>query len=67
MDVANGASAAEFQAALMSIRQGVSSIDGSGETVKVTVERTSNTFGAVAWRVTFLSHLEVMHESKRLL
>lgn len=62
MDVASQASAAEFQVALMSIRQGVSSNDGSGESVSVTVEKTSNSSGAVAWRVTFLSHLEVMHE-----
>lgn len=59
MDVNNQASAAEFQTALMSIRQGVSSSDAGGEVVSVTVERTSNSSVAVAWRVTFLSHLEV--------
>lgn len=62
-DVPNGASAAEFQAALMSIRQdqaSSSASDGGQETVSVTVSLDSeDDSGALAWRVTFLSHLEV--------
>lgn len=58
-EVVNGASAAEFQAALASIRQDRSSGDGGGERVLANVERASKDSGAVEWRVTFLSHLEV--------
>lgn len=58
MDVANGASAAEFQAALMSITWDASSSDGSRKALSVSVDRTSTDSG-VEWRITFLSHLEV--------
>lgn len=61
-DVPNGASAAEFQAALMSIKQDQASSSaggGGGETVSVTVSLDpADSPGALAWRVTFLSHLE---------
>lgn len=60
-DIPNGASAAEFQAALMSIKQDVSSSDRRGELVSAKVSLSSNYTGAVAWRITFLSHLEVTH------
>lgn len=61
-DVPNGASAAEFQAALTSIRQDQASSStsaGGGEAVSVTVSLDSeDDSGALTWRVAFLSHLE---------
>lgn len=55
-------SAAEFQAALMSITQdeAISSASAGADAVHVTVALDDSAIAPiVAWRVTFLSHLEV--------
>ncbi|CAM9800578.1 unnamed protein product [Ectocarpus sp. 6 AP-2014] len=58
-EVPNGASAAEFQAALMGIKQDQATASGGEEIVSATVSLDSDVdSGAVAWRVTFLSHLD---------
>ena len=66
-DIPNGASAAEFQAALMSITQdqAISSADGGADPVHVTVSLDAVVSPIVAWRVTFLSHLEVTEAESR--
>lgn len=58
-EVSNGATAAEFQAALMGTKQDASSGEGGGAPVYASVSMSTDGSGAVAWRVTFLSHLEV--------